>query len=170
MKRRVIVPKVPVDFSEVQDFEPLEKGEYACMIEEIIYVEPQTEDKYPYLNVTLTVTEDGEYQNRKLWKVWSLSPKALFRMKQDLENLGVDVDDLEIDYDEDTMKVMEPDLDGYPCMVAVSQRPYEGRMTNQVDTLTAIDSPRVGEKKGAEKKSPAAKKAAAKKGSGKKFR
>lgn len=161
------MPKVPVDFSQVEEFEPLEKGEYACMIEEIVYVEQQQEDKYDYLNVTLTVTEEGEYANRKLWKVWSLSPKALFRMKQDLENLGVDVDELEIDYDEDSMQVLEPELAGFPCIATVTQRLYNGNLTNQVDVLRSIDGDAVGDKKGAKKSAPGAKKAPAK---GKKFK
>lgn len=161
------MPKVPIDFSEVQDFEALEKGEYSCIIEEVRYVEPQSDDKYPYLNLMLTVTEDGEYNNRKLWKIWSLSPKALFRMKQDLENLGYDVDEIEIDYDEDTMLVLEPELSGMPCMATVTQRTYEGRLQNNVEVLRSMDGEKVGDKKAGGKK------AADKKGStkgGKKFR
>lgn len=140
------MPKVPIDFSDVQDFEPLAKGDYEALIEEVTYVAPQVEDKYPYLNLKLRVTEDG-YENRVLWVIWSLSPKALFRMKGDLENLGYDSDEIEIEYDEDSMIVTEPELAGMPVVASVTQRTWEGRLQNNVDALTATDSPKSGQKK-----------------------
>lgn len=163
------MPRVPIDFSTVEEFEPLEKGEYNCIIEEITYVEAQVEDKYDYLNLRLSVT-DEEYLNRKLWKIWSLSPKALFRMKQDLENLGYDLDELEVDYDEDTLIVTEPDLMGVPCIATVTQRTYEGKIQNQVDVLRSLDSEPRGKTLATGGKKKTESKASTKKASSKKFR
>lgn len=165
------MPRVPLDFSDIQDFEPLPKGEYPVVIEEVRFVEPQVEDKYPYLNVQLYVSE-GEFQNRKLWTIWSLSPKALFRMKSDLENLGIDTEDIEIDYDEDTMLVLEPELHGVPAIAVVSQRTWEGRLQNQVDMLRsadAADQPR-GKTAPKQAKAPAAAKGKAGEKKARKFR
>lgn len=160
--------KVNVDFSEVQEFEALEKGEYSAIIFKATYVEPASEDKYPYLNVEFDVTEPGS-ENRKLWKVWSLSPKALWRMKQDLENLGFDVEEgLDIDYDEDTMEVTEPEVAGMPCIAVVEQRTYEGRIQNDVKTVLSADSPQKGTKTTA--KATPVKKAPAKATPAKKFK
>lgn len=164
MTRRIDVAKAEVDFSEVQEFEALDKGEYSATIVKCSYVEPASEDKYPYLNVEFDVTEPGS-ENRKLWKVWSLSPKALFRMKQDLENLGFDVEGtLDIDYDDDTMEVTEPEVVGLPCICVVQQRTYEGRIQNDVAAVLSADSPAKGTKKtapAAAKKAPATRKPAA---------
>lgn len=153
--------KVKVDFSEVTEFEALDVGEYDALIAKLTYVEPASEDKYPYLNVEFDVTEPT-FEGRKLWKVWSLSPKALWRMKQDLENLGFDAEEeLDIDYDEDTMEVTEPEVVGMPCRLVVKQRTYEGRIQNDVDAVLSMDTPTKGTKTNA--KAPAKKTTPAKK-------
>lgn len=160
--------RTTVDFSDVQGFDALEKGEYAAVIEKVEYREATEEGKYDYLNVELTVTEPG-FEGRKLWFIWSLSPKALFRMKQGFENLGLPSDVIEIDYDDETMLVTEPELAGLPLIAVVTQRVYQGQTQNNVDTVLAAS--------GAErKKAPAGKstraaapKAGAKASSGRKF-
>lgn len=159
------MPKVTVDFSQVEEFEPLEKGEYSAVIAKVTYVEAASDDKYDYLNAEFDITEPGA-ENRKQWKVWSLSPKALWRMKQDFENLGLPIDEIEIDYDEDTMEVTEPELAGLPCTLVIKQRTYEGRIQNEVDAVIGADTPARGAKKAA----PAAKAAAAKKAPARKFK
>ena len=79
---------------------------------------------------------------------------------------GLYEDELEIDFDEDTMLVKEPELVGLPCRAAVSIRTYEGREQNQVDAI-------LGTEEASGKKEPGGKKKAApatKKSSSKKFR
>jgi hypothetical protein len=158
--RRLKVARVTVDFSDVQEFEALEKGEYPVLIEKAEYREPQTDDKYPYINLELTVIE-GEAKGRKLWMILSFSPKALWRMKDVFENLGLYEDEVEVDYDEETMLVTEPELAGLPALAVVSQRTYEGRTQNQVDALLSPDD-KPGKKEPGAKKPTAAKKPAAK--------
>jgi hypothetical protein len=137
--RRLHVARVTVDFSDVQEFEPLGKGEYPVVVEKVTYKESQTEDKYDYLNWELTVTE-APNEGRKLWFITSLSPRALFRMKDIFENLGLPSDEVEIDYDEDADNlVIEPELSGIPAIAVVSMRMYEGRPQDNVDTLIAPD-------------------------------
>lgn len=158
------MPRVTVDFSDVEEFEPLPKGDYAVVVDKVEYREsdPDNPDKYDYVNWECVVTEEGEFKGRRLWFISSFSPKALWRFKQILENLGLYEDELEVDYDEESMLVTQPELAGIPAMATVSQRSYEGRMQNQVDTLTAIDgSP--GKKAPTGKAKTAAKKTAAKK-------
>lgn len=151
--------KVTVDFSDAEEFKALDKGEYDAIIEKVEYREAQSEDKSDYLNVEFTVTEAG-HEGRKAWKVWSFSPKALWRTKQDFENLGLPVDEIDIDYDEDTMLVTEPDLAGMPCKIVLDTRTYEGRLQNDVTAVLAADTPVRGAKKpttAAKRKAPAAK-------------
>lgn len=165
--------RVTVDFSDVQEFEPLGKGEFPVLVEKVEYREAQTEDKYDYLNWELTVS-DGEFQGRKLWFITSLSPKALFRMKDIFENLGLPSYVVEIDYDEDTNLVTEPELAGIPAIAVVSTRMYEGRTQDNVDTLISVDSsPRGAKKTTTSQKTRAAsrkKTASAKKTASRKFR
>lgn len=133
------MPRVTVDFSDIEEFEAMPKGEYACMIEKAEYREAQTTDKFDYINLELTITEEGEFKGRKQWMILSFSPKALWRMKEVFENLGLYQDEVEIDYDEDTMLVTEPELAGLPAIAVLGQRPYEGRIQNQVDALLSPD-------------------------------
>jgi hypothetical protein len=167
--RRLDVPRVTVDFSDVEEFEPLPKGEYTVIVDKVEYREAQDQDKYDYINWELVVTEEGEFKGRRLWFISSFSPKALWRFKQILENLGLFEDELEVDYDEESNLVTTPELAGVPALAGVSQRPYEGRMQNQVDTLTAIDGSPGKKEPGGKKKAPA-KKTAAKKTTGRKFK
>lgn len=156
--------RTTVDFSDAQSFEALERGEYHALIEKVEYREATEEGKYDYLNVELTITEPG-FEGRKLWFIWSLSPKALWRMKQSFENLGLPSDVIEIDYDDDTMLVTEPELVGLPLIAVVTQRTYQGQVQNNVDTVLASDEAPAGQKKTATKRAPAA----AKKPAGRKF-
>lgn len=142
------MPKLTVDFSDVKEFEALPKGEYLCLIQEAKIVHPATEDKHPYVNLTLKVTEEGEFKDRMLWARWSLSPKALFRMKNDLENLGLPADEVDIDYDEDSDMITSPELVGLPVIATVTTRTYEGRDQNDVQVLRSPDgAAKVGQKK-----------------------
>jgi hypothetical protein len=169
MPRRLRVTRVTVDFSEVEEFEPLPKGEYPAVIESIEYREAQEEGKFDYLNVEYTVTEP-EFKGRKLWQVWSFSPKSLWRMKQTLENLGVFEEEIEVDYDEESMIVTEPALVGTPVMLTVSTRPYEGRIQNDVTAVTSPDGASAGKAEPGKKAAPAKKTTpAAKKTTGRKF-
>lgn len=131
-------PRVTVDFSEVQDFEALPKDEYPVVIVKNTYVTAASDDKYDYMNLEMDIT-DGEFKGRKQWMVLSFSPKALFRMKEVFENLGVYDDAVEVDYDEETMAVTNPDLVGMPAMAVLTQRTYEGRLQNNVETLLSMD-------------------------------
>lgn len=136
------MPRTTVNFAEVEGMDAVPKGDYECVISDATWREATEEGKSDYINLEATVTEAGEYKDRKFWSVLSFSPKALWRMKETLENLGIiePDDEIEFDYDEDTMKVTEPELIGIPCLVTVSTRLYEGREQNQVDNITSLDS------------------------------
>jgi hypothetical protein len=145
--RRLQVPRITVDFSEVEDFEALPKDDYPAVIVKAIYREPQDQDKFPYINLEMDVTGPGEKgtfegdpKGRKLWSILSLSPKALWRTKQVFENLDLYADEVDIDVEEGEngeMLVVDPPLVGVPVIASVSQREYEGRMQNQVDAITS---------------------------------
>lgn len=150
------MPRVTVDFSDVQDFEAIPKGEYPVVIVKPEYREAQQEDKYDYINLEMDITE-GEFKGRKQWLILSFSPKALWRMKDVFENLGIYQDEIEIDYDEDTNLVTDPELTGLPGVAVISQRTYEGRLQNQVDALLSPDDlPTKTKKEPTSAKKPAA--------------
>lgn len=145
--RRLEVPRITVDFSDVQDFEALPKDEYPGVIVKATYKEPEDSEKFPYINLEIDVTGpgskgtfEGDPKGRKLWSILSLSPKALWRTKQVFENLDIYSEEMDIDVEEGEngeMLVTDPPLVGVPVVCAVSTREYEGRMQNQVDSITS---------------------------------
>lgn len=151
--------RVSVDFSEVESFEAIPKGEYDVVISGAEYRVAQEEGKYDYINLELTITEDGEFENRKLWTILSFSPKSLFKMRDTFENLGIYEEgaELEIDYDDEAepMVVTEPELVGLPAVAVVSLAKYQGRDTNQVDALVTQEGASAKAEPGSKKAAPA---------------
>lgn len=142
--------RLKLDFSEIESFEAMDKGEYLCVVDEVEHRDSDTYGKeYDSLEWRLTVTEDGPYKGRKLWFYTSFSPKALWRMKQVFENLGFADNEIDVEVDEDTNLIIEPQLTGMPVMAVVVQGSYEGRVTNSVDTLLSPDDQPVKVAKGA---------------------
>jgi hypothetical protein len=164
--RRLEVPRITVDFSDVQEFEALDKGEYLGVISKAEYRDfPDEPDRYPYINLEIDVTEPPDLKGRKLWSVLSFSPKALWRMKQVFENLDIFMDEMEFDVDEETNMVVSPELVGIPVLCAVSKRIYEGREQNQIDSITSPDGS-AAPKKRSTSTSPTRTKSAAKSAAG----
>lgn len=168
--RRLVVPRITVDFSDVQDFDVLPNGEYSAIIAKAtlrqVGMEPE---KFPYINVEMDVQEAldvkeevGDVKGRKQWMIMSTSPKALGITKQYLENLEIYADEFTIDAEEtDTgdLMVTDPELVGLPVRIKVSQRDYEGKKQNQVDGIWALGNAGAGS---AAAKRPASKRPASK--------
>ncbi len=133
------MPSINIDFSEVAGgFEALPPGEYAVVVDKVELRESQSSEN-PYFNWELTVTEDGEHKTRKLWFMTSFAPKALWRMKETFENLGIYQDTMNFNIDEETNALLEPEVVGLPAVAVVVQEPYQGRTTNKVKNLLPAD-------------------------------
>lgn len=134
--------RVTIDFSEVQDFDVLDEGEYPVVVTKAEFKPAREEGKFPYINLELDLTEEPN-KGRKLWMILSFSPKALWRMRDVFENLGIyDDGSMEVDYDEESMLVTQPALAGLPAVAVVTHREWEGKTQTQVDALiSAEDQP-----------------------------
>jgi hypothetical protein len=130
------MPEFKIDFEEVESFAAIPQAEYPVVVEEVELRESQSSE-YPYLNWKLKVTE-GEYEGRFVWMMTSMSPKALWRLKETLDNLEVPLDDFNMVVDEDTNFVIEPQLVGLPALAPVREDEYQGRITNKVDMLLPV--------------------------------
>ncbi|MDM7940126.1 MAG: DUF669 domain-containing protein [Methanothrix sp.] len=129
--------QIDLDFSNVQEFEAIPAGNYPIVVEQVEMKQSQNSD-YPYLNYTLTIT-DGEYANRKLFMISSLSPKALWRAKAVFQTLGVYQEKMDIQVDDDTNLVVFPELVGAVGIAVVGQETYEGRIQNRVQDIVPMD-------------------------------
>lgn len=134
-----------IDFSEVESgFEPLPEGEYEAVIERIEVRESKSSDN-DYLNWEFKVTED-EYEDRRVWGLRSLSPKALGFLKDWLVALEVIEEDDELDLEwaddvditpQEGPLLTNPELHGMACTIIVTNEVYEGRERNRVNEIRA---------------------------------
>lgn len=131
--------RVKIDFSDIQDFDILDEGEYPVVVTKAEFKPAREEGKFPYINLELDLTEEPN-KGRKLWMILSFSPKALWRMRDVFENLGIYDDAMEVDYDEESMLVTQPSLAGLPAVAVVTHREWEGKKQTQVDALISSDN------------------------------
>lgn len=135
--------KVSINFAEVSSgFTNLPEGPHSVTVEKIEVRESKSSE-HNYLNWEFKVGE-GEHAGSRLWMITSLSPKALFRLKDVFEALGVLDDEMELDWDDDVEvtpgagpTLLEPDCLGIACVAVVKNETYEGKERNKVDEIRA---------------------------------
>lgn len=167
--------RVSINFADVEGgFETLPEGLYPFVIEKVEVRESKSSE-HNYLNWELKIN-DGEHDGQRLWMITSLSPRALFRLKDVFEALEVLEDEMELDWDDDIEvtptagpMLLEPDVVGLEGVAVVKNETYEGKERNRVDEirpLGAVDSTPTAAKGSGAKGKPAAKSSGAKKSSG----
>lgn len=142
---------IKINFAEVEgSFEPLPEGSYEVIVERVEVRESRSSD-YDYLNWELRVTEEGDFEDRRLWMITSFAPKALFRLKDTLVNIGaIEPDEeLEFEWEEDIEpqyqegpRLLFPEIEGMAAIAVVQNEIWEGRERNRVqDLLGAGEAP-----------------------------
>lgn len=122
---------IKIDFSGIKSLELLPVGIYKVMVTDAKENEGKT---YPYITWEFTII-DGAYEGRKLWMNTSLSPKALFKLKEMLIALGVQAAILQSEF------AFEPqDLIDRTATAVVSTEPRAdtGELRNVVKKLQAL--------------------------------
>lgn len=134
-----------VNFAEVEslNFEPVPEGKYNVVVETVEVRESKSSD-HPYLNWELRIV-DEDYEDQRLWMITSLSPKAMFRLKDQLVDLDVidgEEEDFPIEWDDDvdiTPKegpvLTNPDVIGMEGVAVVKNEMYEGKERNRVEEI-----------------------------------
>lgn len=143
------MPTIPVNLGNVEAYENLPLGEYLGQIDKIVYKEPREAGKFPQLMVTYTVI-DGEQLGRKSSEWLSLSPKAAFRLKKWFAKFGLD-DTENLDVDDDTNELNDPDLIGYQVIFKVHEdKPRPGETDPSIRTsLVSVEDDVAAEAAGA---------------------
>lgn len=122
-----------LDFSSVPSREPLEEGTYLLTIAEA--EEKQSSTGNPMISITYDVnsTADGIEVpgQRKLWDNYSLVEKALFKVKELLDALGYDTDQL--------VEMDVTDLVGQQVMAKVIQETYNGELRNRIKKVFPLN-------------------------------
>jgi len=123
--------KIRVDFSNVEESSNAEvqPGKYKARIEEVTKEEGQ---KAPYLKWKLKIT-NGQAKGLHINHITSLSPSALFNLRDTLIALGISVPKSAV--------VIDPNkFVGKILGIDVVMRPYEGKDYPNVKKVYAIDS------------------------------
>lgn len=175
------MPGLKVNFAEIEgSYDPLPEGRYDVEVERVEVRESKSSE-HDYFNWEFNVLHE-DHEGRKLWMITSLSPKAMFRLKDTLIALEVIEEDEEVDFEwEDDVDitpqegplVTNPELQGLTGIVAVvTNEVYDGKERNRVNDVYLGDAeeepPEPEEEKKAAKKGAAKK--GAKKGAGKRKR
>lgn len=152
---------ISINFGDVEgSFENIPAGRYPVVVEKVEVRESKSSDNN-YFNWEMTIT-DGEHEGRKLWMITSLSPKALFRLKDVLVNIGAieGEEEMELEWDDDVQitpkegpLVIFPELSGAAATALVSIDTYEGKERNKVDDLLPPEDATANKKPGASRAS-----------------
>lgn len=132
---------IHVDFTGVSSgFEKIEPGTYLARVGKI--EQRMSQANKPYLNWEFTIT-GGQYDGRKAWYMTSLSPNALWKLKDVLINaFGKDREDLAGDFDLDTEELI-----GEEVALIIGEEMYNGEMRDRVldvkDPSVADDGPQL---------------------------
>ena len=107
--------------------DPLPAGVYLTKITAAEVKESKSSDSQ-MIAVTFTV-QDGDFANRKLWRNFSLSEKALGFLKELCEKGNIEFSKEGLDTE---------DMLGADLSLQVGQREYEGRLTNEVERFYEV--------------------------------
>jgi hypothetical protein len=120
---------IRVDFTNVENkFETIPEGNYEAVVFEVEQKVGKSSGK-PYLNWQLKI-QGGEYDGRRLFYMTSLSPNALWKLKENLAALGYTDEELAGDFELDTT-----DLLGRECVAIVKHEEYQGVARDKVDNI-----------------------------------
>lgn len=119
-----------VDLSKVEamKFEVLPKGIYNAIIEEVKFEMSKTSNK-PMWNLTLAVTDEGEFQNRKQFTILSFSEKALPGTKGAIATFAPELLNGPFNPSDDEII---GSLTGKPVKIKIKHEEYQGEPQSRV--------------------------------------
>jgi hypothetical protein len=131
---------VRVDFTNVSDgsFAPLPEGNYEATVFQVEQKVGKDSGK-PYLNWQFKI-QGGEFDGRRAFYMTSLSPGALWKLKQVLKNLGYTDEQLGGEFELDLS-----DLPGLECVVVITHEQYQGETRDRVTDVLPAGTASVGD-------------------------
>lgn len=127
-----------VDFSDVKDFDLIAAGNYQAVITDVEQRDSRSSE-FPYLNWTFTIN-GSDFNDRKLWGITSLNPKALFSLRDLLVATGVPKEALSSgEYELDPQALI-----GKEIVLTVEHDTYEGKKRERIKSYGALGSAPIG--------------------------
>jgi|TARA_Y100001951_G_C11209849_1_gene222317 hypothetical protein len=127
--------EIVLDFSAVQDIDPLpDDAPYLCMVTKF---EPgKARSGQGKVDVEFNITEPKEFENRKLFRTYSLQPQALFSLYQTLTALGEDPNAMK----DKMFKVQPENYIGREAVVFIRNETYEDVVRSRPRRVTHRDT------------------------------
>jgi hypothetical protein len=157
--------ELTVNFADVKSRAAVPAGDYQGVISDCV-LRQKAGAEHAYLNWDVVIAE-GEYEGRHVFMTSSFNPKALFNMMNAFRNLGYQEQEYNVQFNDDTGQVTEPEVVGLACMARVFNELYQGRQTSKISDIlgpngeNAADAPAEEEAPAAPAARPATKAAAA---------
>lgn len=122
---------IRLDFSDVPDIStPVPAGEYMCNVDK---AKVEKGPKAPYIVWELVIDSPPDCAGRKLWLNTSLSPKALWKVRDTLVALGETRENVRGAFSLDLEKYI-----GVTVLATVSIEKYQGVERNRVEYVEAV--------------------------------
>ena len=129
--------KLLIDFTNVEDwgegFEPVPAGVYDAVIDGTRTEIRQSQAGNTVLNVAFVIQNHPEYAGRVVFENYTITEKALGKIKQLLKALGFDVDGKKFTLDTE-------DLHNKKCRIYVGQEEFNGSIRNRVKRVAPIEN------------------------------
>lgn len=119
------MPKLmKVDWKEVAKQELIPEGKVVARLDKVEPRDAKAEPHNPYWNFEFTITQPEEVVGRKVWDVFMLDTKSLWKLRAFCECIGIELEgQRDIDTDE---------LVGQDVGLVITHEEYEGRTRNRV--------------------------------------
>jgi hypothetical protein len=128
---------VKLNLGNVKELEPIAAGTYAATFTDWQLQDSRSVQGEKNVNCQFTITEDGPDQGRKIFRNFVVRDTALWALKRFLIRMGAQEDEIN-DEDADLEDLLNS-VKGADCRVKVTQREYQGRMTNDVQDVLSPD-------------------------------
>lgn len=131
-----------LDFSQIPDFKALPEGEYDAVVSQVT-VKESSNSEYPYLNWQFTIsdTDFPEAESMSVYMMTSLSPKALWRVRDTFATFGLIDSEIDLEIDDTTGILIDPDLTGMAVRLQLSQDTYQNQIRNRVEQVVQVYHP-----------------------------
>lgn len=127
-----------IDFTNVKSgFEPIPEGTYEAIVFEV--EQKISQAGKPYLNWQLKLL-GGDNDGRRAFYMTSLSPAALWKLKEVLHNLGFSKESLAGEFDLDIASLI-----GKECTIVIQHEEYNGDTRDRVVNVLPSGSAATGD-------------------------
>lgn len=111
-------------------FDPIPDGVYKVKVDSVNA--KMSKNGNPYLEFVYVISEEGDYNGRKVWDNLTIIPTTAWKQQIVLETLTRQP------WRENEMKLNPKDLVGLECRAVIYQNEYEGKVRNKVEKILPV--------------------------------